>query len=137
MLGAPGLSDRYVSGFLWLNKLGTAAASGHSVVIRQTFYHGNYALVNEHLWPNPDFWVSVLFKRLVGERVLTLRGHVNRASTLRLFVHCGKNMDLTLYGLNLSEQPAVITLEPPFTKSTSVSAYVLSAKSQNLRYFLF
>lgn len=61
---------RFVSGFLWLDKLGLAAASGYRVVIRQTFFHGCYALVGEDAVPNPDYWLSLLHKRLVGVGVL-------------------------------------------------------------------
>ena len=41
----------------WLDKLGLAAQLGHKVVVRQTFFSGNYAMVNKHLKPNP---VSIL-----------------------------------------------------------------------------
>ncbi len=63
---SPQFFSRYVAGFLWLDKLGTAALYGHSVVIRQTFYHGCYAMIGEDLLPNPDFWLSVLHKKLTG-----------------------------------------------------------------------
>ena len=45
--GAHGLSDRYVATFLWLDKLGQAAVHGYQVVIRQSFYHGCYAMIGE------------------------------------------------------------------------------------------
>ena len=37
----------------WPDKLGLAAQLGHKVVVRQTFFNGNYAMVNKHLKPNP------------------------------------------------------------------------------------
>ncbi|KAM7447741.1 hypothetical protein ABFA07_004084 [Porites harrisoni] len=51
--GAPGLSDRYVAGFMWLDKLGLAARLGHEVVIRQSFVKGSYALLDED-------WIQIL-----------------------------------------------------------------------------
>jgi heparanase 1 len=75
--GAVGISDRFVAGFTWLDKLGLAALRGWGSVFRQTFIGGvvppfslNYALVRQNLTPNPDFFNSVLFKRLVGAEVL-------------------------------------------------------------------
>ena len=42
--------------------------NGLQVIIRQTFYHGCYAMVGEDLYPNPDFWISALYKRLVSTK---------------------------------------------------------------------
>ena len=42
--------------------------NGLLVIIRQTFYHGCYAMVGEDLYPNPDFWISALYKRLVSTK---------------------------------------------------------------------
>ena len=108
--GAPGLSDRYVACFSWLDKLGLIAAMNrnYQVIIRQTFYHGHYALIGEDLEPNPDFWISVLYKRLISRNVLKL--HLSRKSpddhSLRLYAHCSykKQNSVTVFGLNLSEK---------------------------------
>ena len=54
----------------WLDQLGISAVHGIDVVMRMSFYHGKYALVDKHLNPNPDYWLSVLYKRLVGSKVL-------------------------------------------------------------------
>ena len=35
--GVPGVSDSYIAGFMWLDKLGTSARLQHNVVIRQAF----------------------------------------------------------------------------------------------------
>ena len=118
-VGALGLSDRYVNGFLWLNKLGAAAAGGQSVVIRQTFYHGHYALIGEDLQPNPDFWISALYKKLVGRKVLKIQGHENTGNTLRLFAHCMKSKmiihshpftGIVVFGLNMANKTVEVPL---------------------------
>jgi heparanase 1 len=66
--GAPGLSDRYVAGFLWLDKLGMAARLGVDVVVRQSLSGGNYALLDPEMEPLPVSWsalwhLSLLFVR--------------------------------------------------------------------------
>ena len=62
---AKALYFRYASTYSWLDKLGQAALHNYKVVIRQTFYHGCYAMIGEDLNPNPDFWISALYKRPV------------------------------------------------------------------------
>lgn len=37
----------------WLDKLGMAAQNGVELVVRQTFYSSNYALVDYDMTPNP------------------------------------------------------------------------------------
>ena len=39
--------------FRWLDKLGVSAKEGMGVVMRQTFYGGNYALTDTNNMPNP------------------------------------------------------------------------------------
>ncbi|XP_029282733.1 heparanase, partial [Cottoperca gobio] len=52
--GAAGLSDTFVAGFMWLDKLGLAARLGLDVVMRQVFIgSGSYHLVDENLDPLP------------------------------------------------------------------------------------
>ncbi|XP_067658343.1 heparanase-like [Haliotis asinina] len=88
--GAPGISDRYVAGFLWLDKLGIAARMGLKAVLRQDFYAGNYALIDSGTFdPLPDYWLTVLYKRLVGGSVFSVEASVNN-STIRAYAHCTK-----------------------------------------------
>lgn len=51
--GAPGLSDRFVDTFLWLDKLGISARLGVSVIIRQTLLEKHYSLIDSLLEPAP------------------------------------------------------------------------------------
>ncbi|XP_061589497.1 heparanase isoform X3 [Cololabis saira] len=52
--GALGLSDTFVAGFMWMDKLGLAARLGLGVVMRQVLLgSGSYHLVDENLDPLP------------------------------------------------------------------------------------
>ena len=100
----------------WLDKLAIAAVVGHKRVFRQTFVGGNYALLDENQNPLPvynvlvvkgrsilvsypcplapldsqDYWLSVLYKKLVGTRVLYVLGSLEYGRYLRAYAHCAK-----------------------------------------------
>ncbi|CAB4037469.1 heparanase-like isoform X2 [Paramuricea clavata] len=69
--GVPGVSDSFIAGFTWLDKLSVAARLEQNVVIRQTLYGGSYSLIKmKTLDPFPDYWSAFLYKKFVGSRVL-------------------------------------------------------------------
>lgn len=85
--GEPGVSNTFVSGFWWLDQLGRLARRGQPVLVRQTLSGADYGLIGDSdLSPRPDFWTSVLFKRLMGPEVLQVS--VEGAPTLQLYAHC-------------------------------------------------
>jgi hypothetical protein len=85
--GEPGVSDSFSSGFWWLDQLGRLARRGEPVVVRQTLSGSNYGLVDDDtLQPRPDYWTSVLWRRLVGTRVLDVPEGVD--PLLRVYAHC-------------------------------------------------
>ncbi|XP_059213672.1 heparanase [Centropristis striata] len=131
--GAAGLSDTFAAGFMWLDKLGLAARLGLDVVMRQVFFgSGFYHLVDENLDPLPDYWLSVLYKRLVGPEVLKVGfSGAARSKRTRLYLHCA-NRDrysegaVTLISLNLRKKPTRISV--PAASSRTVEAFVLVAE---------
>lgn len=99
--GQPKLSDRFASCFWWADQLGRGAKLGQKVMIRQSLIGGDYGLVQrESLKPNPDFWVSWLWKRLMGQQVY----HVSCANTdLIVYCHGGhKQQRMTLLIINMT-----------------------------------
>lgn len=69
--GEPGASDRFASSLWWVDQLGRIARRGQPIVVRQTLSGGDYGLIDdETLAPNPDYWASLLWRRLMGTRVL-------------------------------------------------------------------
>jgi len=113
--GSENLTDSFANGFLWLDKLGTSARSGIDLVVRQTFYWGHYALLDTDFTPRPDYWLTLLYKRLVGRKVLktgfsSSKRHESYNSNLRVYAHCAKikrenngNGKVAVYFLNLDE----------------------------------
>ncbi|KAI5694189.1 hypothetical protein M8J75_012415 [Diaphorina citri] len=95
-----GLTDTFAASFLWIDKLGLAARLGVSVVVRQSLEFGNYSLLDWNtLEPNPDWWLSVLYKRLVDPRVLNISVPLSHR-TLRLYVQCSPAHNITVFGIN-------------------------------------
>ncbi|GAA6101685.1 heparanase [Tachysurus ichikawai] len=135
--GAFGLSDTFVAGFMWLDKLGLAAKLGLDVVMRQVLIgSGTYHLVDNNLDPLPDYWLSVLYKRLIGPEVLTVQvssGSGRQKQLLRVYLHCTNKESytyrkgaVTLFALNLSKKQMVIKL-PKIVSNSTVEVFVLQA----------
>ncbi|XP_016019625.2 inactive heparanase-2 isoform X2 [Rousettus aegyptiacus] len=125
--GTNNLSDSYAAGFLWLNTLGMLASQGIDVVIRHSFFdHGYNHLVDQNFNPLPDYWLSLLYKRLVGPKVLAVHvaglqrkprpGRVIR-DKLRIYAHCTSHHNhnyvrgsITLFIINLHRSRKKIKL---------------------------
>ena len=113
------MSDRFVAGFLWLDKLGLSALSDVAVVVRQSFFGGDYAMVGPDLNPNPDWWVSVMYKQLVSQKVLRLIAKKN-FENVRLYAHCTPDSwvlagpltsSITVFGMNLDKVSAKVSVQ--------------------------
>ncbi|KAI4893187.1 hypothetical protein NFI96_018502, partial [Prochilodus magdalenae] len=141
--GASGLSDTFAAGFMWLDKLGLGAKMGLDVVIRQVLLgSGTYHLVDDNLDPLPDYWLSVLYKRLVGPQVLkvgvTASPNAQHKRRIRVYLHCTNRESssfrqgaVTLFALNLSQNQATLSLPALFSNST-IEAYVLQPGEEGL-----
>ncbi|KAI3363203.1 hypothetical protein L3Q82_011833 [Scortum barcoo] len=139
--GISNLSDTYAAGFLWVNTLGMAALQGIDVVLRHSFFDYGYThLVDQHFNPLPDYWFSLVFKRLVGPRVLAVRvaglqrkpqpGRVIR-DKLRIYAHCTSYYNhnyargsITIYIINLHRSRKKIKLAGTLRNNT-VHQYLL------------
>ncbi|KAK7930856.1 hypothetical protein WMY93_007251 [Mugilogobius chulae] len=116
--GINNLSQTYAAGFLWINTLGVAA----------------------NFNPLPDYWVSLIFKRLVGPKVLAVRvaglqrkpqpGRVIR-DKLRIYAHCTSFSNhnyakgsITIYIINLHRSRKKIKLAGTLRNKT-VHQYLL------------
>ena len=112
--GEPGVSDRFVAGLWWLDELGLMARAGQKFVVRQTLSGSEYGLIDDAtLAPNPDYWNSLLWKRLMGPRVLAVATeagpHARRQAaspTPRVYAHCTPGRPGAAAALLLNIDPA-------------------------------
>lgn len=105
--GQPKLSDRFASSFWYVDQLGLAALTGHSVVVRQSLVGGDYGLVNRlTLKPRPDYWVAWLWKQLMGTRVYHV---IAPHRFIRAYCHSTPQLiaesAVTLVLINLASRP--------------------------------
>lgn len=72
--GINGVTNAYLNSVWLLNRLGIAANANLSVMARQSLIGYNYSLLGnwpvEPIFPNPDYFTTVLFRRLFGNIVL-------------------------------------------------------------------
>uniref|UniRef100_A0A0B7BBM5 Heparanase n=1 Tax=Arion vulgaris TaxID=1028688 RepID=A0A0B7BBM5_9EUPU len=126
--GAPGLSDRYIAGFLWLDKLGLSAQYGITRVFRQSIIGASYALITPQNDPTPDYYLSVIFKRLVEGPVFNVSLDVSNQN-LRVYAHCARRDTyspgaLVIYYLNLANAKAVLSVDQ--FKDASLHLFLLT-----------
>lgn len=107
--GQPGSSDKYEGTFWWLDQLGALARRGQQVSVRQTLSGSNYGLLDDvTLDPRPDYWASVLWRRLMGQRVLDVE-RVAVDDYVRVYAHCSQRRAgaVTALAINLDADNAV------------------------------
>tara|TARA_B100001971_G_scaffold215193_1_gene259929 strand:- start:5950 stop:7395 length:1446 start_codon:yes stop_codon:yes gene_type:complete len=101
--GMKGLSDTFLSSLWWADELATLALYKHDIVIRQSIVGGDYALLDfKSLKPRPDYWLSLLWKKLMGQRVIRLPFQ-NSGKLLRIYQHCHPEKGSTSLIINASK----------------------------------
>ena len=112
--GEPGLSDVFLGGLWWLDQLGLMARLGQEVVVRQSLTGMNYGLLDEEtLEPRPDYWHSLLWKRLMGPQVLATMARGENADRLRAYAHAGTEPGaVTVLAINLDPAREALLVFP-------------------------
>lgn len=132
--GAADMSNRFLATFLWLDKLGLGAKLGIDVIIRQTIFHDYYALLDDNYNPNPDWWLSVLYKRLVGPRVVSVDNDGGETRKIRLYAHCAQKSALwddsavVVFGINVDSSTGSFDLND-FDSDNDVRVYEFTSES--------
>lgn len=122
--GQPKLSDRFISCFWWADQLGLGALNDQKVMIRQSLIGGDYGLVDRlTLKPRPDYWLSWLWKTLMGTQVFAVPSPHHM---LRCYCHNTPGSDgKTLLIVNLSGRPFRLEI---LGFGSLVQQYALTAK---------
>lgn len=105
--------------------MGLLAKTGHSVVVRQTLAGMTCGMVEEQtLVPKPDYWNSLMWRRLMGQAVFDVRKSGDNAEKLRIYDHATRSAKngFAVLAINLDhERPAQVFL--PDFKGRPFSLY--------------
>jgi hypothetical protein len=72
--GAHLVIGRFLGIFWFADKLGVAAATGHSVVCKQQYQYQAFLGSSGEVEVSPEYWLSYLWKKLMGRGVLQVHG---------------------------------------------------------------
>jgi heparanase 1 len=126
--GQPDSSDKYEGTFWWLDQLGALARRNQQVSVRQTLSGSHYGLIDEAtLDPRPDYWASVLWRRLMGQGVLDV-GRTAVDGYVRVYAHCTyqRSGAVTLLAINLDADHSV-RIEADGLSNRSKELYLLTS----------
>jgi heparanase 1 len=126
--GQPGASDAWEGTFWWLDQLGGLARRNIQVSVRQTLSGSNYGILDDvTLDPRPDYWASVLWRRLMGQRVLDV-GRTEASELVRVYAHCSYERPgaITVLAINLDAENSV-RIELEGVASGGKELYLLSS----------
>ena len=127
--GEPGVSDTYGDALWWLDEMGRVARRGQKVVVRQTLSGSDYGLIDDQtLEPNPSYWASWLWRRLMGNEVLAV-SLASQAPAVRAYAHClrgGPSGAVVMLVMNMDTQHEV-AVEPPKALGSAVRVLRLEA----------
>ncbi|XP_020283598.1 uncharacterized protein LOC109854677 isoform X2 [Pseudomyrmex gracilis] len=117
-------NHQYLGALVWTRRLGNVAKLGAQVVMRRPS--------NLHK-TTPDYWVSLLHKKLVGREVLETRSQ-SADSHVYLYAHCTRpsaSYDrgaVTIFGVNFTPKKAIVNLKG--VKIKTLHAYILTSDSE-------
>ncbi|MBW1643860.1 MAG: hypothetical protein JRJ76_13580 [Deltaproteobacteria bacterium] len=109
--GEPGVSDVYIAGLWWLDQLGLLAVNGVEAVFRQTFAGMNYGMMDpDTLELNPDYWNSLLWKKLMGTNVYSVSIKSEKNPKIRMYAHSnidGSGVSALIINLDHQKKAAI------------------------------
>ncbi|KYN40846.1 Heparanase [Trachymyrmex septentrionalis] len=111
---------QYLGALIWMRRLGDAAKLGIQVVMRQ---------LTNLSQATPAYWVSLLYKTLVGREVLEIKLQSNNENYVHFYSHCTKPSALyskgavTIFGINLT--PETVTTNLKGLKIKILHKYIL------------
>lgn len=132
--GTANTSASFAAGFMWLDKLGLAAVLNQSYVCRQTFAEARYSIIGADGALNPDYWTSILFRQLIGTRVLSVRNGLDLGRTFRTYAFCSsRDKEIVVVYLNTNDVETTSNLTlVSHNQILSLKTYVLTSEPGNL-----
>ncbi|HSB96660.1 MAG TPA: hypothetical protein VLC91_09435, partial [Spongiibacteraceae bacterium] len=86
--GGNSWSAEFIDTFRYVEQLGRLARQGVQVVMHNTLSASDYGLIDDHSGePRPNYWAAVLWRQLLGERVLELPID-NPQPNVSIYAHC-------------------------------------------------
>jgi len=133
--GQDGTTNTFESGFYYVNALGTQAQHKHTGSQRQALVGGYYELIDKTtFFPNPDYYTALLWKRTMGEKVLSTKYELSQ--DIRVYAHCtakSSSGSVTLAVVNVSKN-ITYTINPTGIDSVSPrQEYILTSPNGNIR----
>lgn len=123
--GAHLVIGRFLGVFWFADKLGAAAATGHSVLCKQQYQYQAALDSAGVVQVTPEYWLSLMWKTLVGHGVLQVGGG---GGLVR--VYAGKDLAsgaVTVIIINLSQTATTVSLRFPSMEQPRHQLYTLSA----------
>lgn len=122
-----------------IKRLGSVAKMGASVYLRKPHLSTLFE-------PTPEFWVSVIYKALVGRVVLDMRLTGGNSTKVHAFSHCTQILakpedsiinpavaydrgSITIYGVNMGTEPSRISLNIGLKSEGTIHLYALTEDS--------
>ncbi|XP_065844857.1 uncharacterized protein [Oscarella lobularis] len=109
--GLAGATNTFLSGFWYMNALGTTATHGHTALCRQALVGGNYELLNKTTFmPNPDYYTALLYRRLMGQKMLEVTVSSNINDSFAAYAACanqGSPGEIVVAFLNLNTTESI------------------------------
>jgi hypothetical protein len=125
-------ASSFVDSFRYLYQLGSLARKGVQVVMHNTLNASDYALIDEStLTPRPNYWAALLWRKLMGAKVLD--PGPSSQPDVYVFSHClrGKQRGVAILAINADKSNAHdLTLPAKSTRYTLSSADLFSSKVQ-------
>ena len=137
--GRANVTNAWASCFWWSEALGHLAQYNHTGYCRQTLVGGSYGLINRtNFEPNPDYYLGLLYKRLMGDTVLRPELSLSDDAAngwLRAYAQCARGgSGVALMVSNIAENT---TFTLSFSNQKSMlprDEYVLTGENLEARY---
>ncbi len=118
-------ASTFLDSFRYLDQHGRLAKRGVKVIMHNTLASSDYGLLDENtLAPRPNYWASLLWRKLMGTTVLD--AGPSPAPTLHLYAHClrGQPGGIALLAINTDR-----TGSHSLNLTTAAERYTLSVPS--------